>query len=169
MSELDQSNQSNQSQQLQQLQLQLRQQENIRDSTNSIQFIEFVESDENIADRLKLEEMAELEKLLNDINTIKEINQMVISMLGEQKEHIKEMESSVVDTTIVLDVGNIQLVEANSYQEAYIYTKGTVTVVGTAIVACLAWPLTITGIHIGSIIAGSATLIGGSVWTLSKS
>jgi hypothetical protein len=126
----------------------------------TIKFKAYTETSEEVTEILKVEELEELNKILADLNTIQEINRMLVDHLGEQKENLKEMEESIVVTNEVLDNVNMQLVEVKENQVSYFYTKTGAVVLITAVVT---WPLSaVVGVKAG-LIAGAISLVSSLV------
>lgn len=120
--------------------------------------IEYGETSEEVIEKLKIEELEELNKILADLDAIHEINKLLVEHLQEQKENLKNVEDSVIKTNDTLDISNLELVHAKNDQVSHFYTKTSAVVLVTAVVTC---PVTwIVGIKAG-LIAGVASLVTG--------
>lgn len=128
--------------------------------SSKIEFKEYHETSDEVAERLKIEELEELNKILADMDAIHEINKLLVEHLQEQKENLKEIEDCVIKTNETLDTSNIELMEAKEHQTSYFYTKTGAVILVTAVVTC---PVTwVVGIKAG-VIAGTISLISSFV------
>lgn len=121
--------------------------------------IEFQE----INEQKEKQELEELTKLLQDLHTIKEINQELALIIGEQTENIQTISEEITKANTVIETSNLELQEANEYNVVYTGTKLTVTTIGTTIVSAIA--VSVAGVKIG-LILGIVALTSGTVWSI---
>lgn len=132
----------------------LNQQEQTQIQTQKVK--EYIGTNEEIIEKLKREELEELNKIMSDIDTIQEINKLLVEHLQEQKENLSAIETSVVNANVTLDNSNLELIQAKENQVSYFYTRtGAVVLVTTAVACPVTW---IVGIKAG-LIAGIASLV----------
>lgn len=118
-----------------------------------------------LEEKLKQEELEELNRLLADIHAIKEINETLAGFLGEQREQIREIEETVVKTNHVIDYTNGEILQAIEIQASYFYNKSTVVLVISGIVTLpVSWAF---GLKVGAI-ACASSLATGSLWAVTK-
>ncbi len=133
---------------------------------NQFELIEikvFNEQDKNTDIASQKEELEKLGKLLQDLNTLKEINEDLIVILGEQKQNINSIEKNVIEANEIIESSNLQLLDADKQNVATTGTKLTMSTVGTAVVGSVA--LTVGGWKIG-LVLGAVAFIGGAAWAI---
>lgn len=111
----------------------------------------------------KYEELEEMTKLLHDIEVIKEIQETLLGIIGEQKETLHEMEENVIKTNDIIESSNCELLEVDKQKVAYTGTKFTVSTVTTGVVAAVSLPL--IGMKAGAILT-TIYFLGGTAWAL---
>jgi hypothetical protein len=118
-----------------------------------------------LEEKLKQEELEELNRLLADIHAIKEINETLAGFLEEHREQIREIEETVVDTNHIIDSTNGDILQAIEIQTSYFYTKSTVVLVIAGVVTLpVSWAF---GLKVGAI-ACVSSLATGSLWAVTK-
>lgn len=133
--------------------------------TDILQKLESVETKKCATqNKLKHEELEELTKLLDDLNSLKAINQDLEEIIGVQKNQIQIIEQDMIKTNEVIEASNMELLEVDEQKIEYTGTKLTMSTIGATVVGTIT--IIIAGAKIGAIVGISALVLGTgwSVW-----
>lgn len=117
----------------------------------------------NVDIGIKQEKLDQLNKLYQDLNTLKIIHEDLLAIVGEQTQTIKEIDQNIVQTNEVIELSNLELLDADQYKIEYTGTKLTVSTVSSTVVGTVAFVA--GGWKIG-LVLGVAALLGGTAWAV---
>lgn len=111
----------------------------------------------------KKEEFDELEKMLQDLVMIQEINQNLALIVGEQGGILKTIENEIIQANDIIESSNMELMKVEEYRIDNTVTKLTLSTIGTTAIGVVA--ISVAGIKIG-LIVGAVMFVTGTAWSI---